>query len=488
MTKRIKEYFFPFLVALSAFSLAGAAAFFSVTGLSKLFGGAQGAVIIMASSLEFSKLVTASFLHKYWKTIDWKLKTYLTIGTITIMFITSAGIYGFLSSAYSETSNKLDNIDGQIALVEQKKKIVQDDITRLETNQKLKQDRVQSLITLRTQQEARVDSLYNRGKANIAKRVEEQINQSNSEITRVTTETDGLGQKIQVKNDEMAKFDTEILELKNNDIAGEVGPLKYIAKLTGSSMDSVVNFFILLLIFVFDPMAVCLVIATNITMERVGLKTLADIVPKKKEEEEITEEEEGEDLVVEDKKEEEAEEEVEDDLDSNIEFLMPHQDNVEIKPIEVEVEQQPTIEVEVEKEEKVFEENIEEVVEEKIEYKSNEQGEFVQQDKGESISSDEAIQILNDIKLQGIKTNEKYQVFLDSLYLNGSLKIDDTLPPYSKFIEELNTRGIHHEDQEVLDFLTICNLLKITDMNGSDRRVAKDYSVAQGIFKVLSSK
>jgi hypothetical protein len=472
MTKRIKEYFFPFLVALSAFSLAGAAAFFSVTGLSKLFGGAQGAVIIMASSLEFSKLVTASFLHKYWKTIDWKLKTYLTIGTVTIMFITSAGIYGFLSSAYSETSNKLDNIDGQIALVEQKKKIVQDDITRLETNQKLKQDRIQSLISLRTQQEARVDSLYNRGRANIAKRVEEQINQSNSEITRVTTETDGLGQKIQAKNDDMANFDTEILELKNNDIAGEVGPLKYIAKLTGYSMDSVVNFFILLLIFVFDPMAVCLVIATNITMERAGLKSLADIVPKKKEEEDA---EEVEELVVEDEKEEE----IEDDLDSNIEFLMPHQDSVEIKPIEVEVEQQPIIEVEVDKEE---------VIEEKIEYKSNEQGEFIQQDKGESISSDEAIQILSDIKLQGIQANEKYQVFLDSLYMNGSLNVGDTLPPYSKFIEELNSRGIHHEDQEVLDFLTICNLLKITDMNGSDRRVAKDYSVAQGIFKVLSSK
>lgn len=466
MTKRIKEYFFPFLVALSAFSLAGAAAFFSVTGLSKLFGGAQGAVIIMASSLEFSKLVTASFLHKYWKTIDWKLKTYLTIGTVTIMFITSAGIYGFLSSAYSETSNKLDNIDGQIALVEQKKKIVQDDIARLETNQRIKQDRVQSLISLRTQQEARVDSLYNRGKTNIAKRVEEQINQSNSEITRVTTETDGLGQKIQAKNDEMASFDTEILELKNNDIAGEVGPLKYIAKLTGSSMDSVVNFFILLLIFVFDPMAICLVIATNITMERAGLKSLADIVPKKKEEEVVTEDE--------------KERGLEDDLDSNIEFLMPHQDDVESKPIEVEVEQQPIVEVEVEKEE---------VVEEKIEYKSNEQGEFIQQDKGESISSDEAIQILSDIKLQGIQANEKYQVFLDSLYMNGSLNVGDNLPPYSIFIEELNSRGIQHEDQEVLDFLTICNLLKITDMNGSDRRrVAKDYNLATGIFKVLSSK
>ena len=463
MLGRLKEYFFPFLVALSAFSLAGAAAFFSVTGLSKLFGGAQEAVIIMASSLEFSKLVTASFLHKYWKTIDWKLKTYLTIGTVTIMFITSAGIYGFLSSAYSETSNKLENIDGQIALVEQKKKIIQGDITRLESNQKLKQDRVQSLITLRTQQEARVDSLYNRGRANIAKRVEEQINQSNLEITRVTTETDDLGQKIQDKNDEIAKLDTEILGLKNNDVAGEVGPLKYIAKLTGYSMDSVVNFFILLLIFVFDPMAVCLVIATNITLERVGLKSLADIVPRKKDEEK------------------EAREEV--------------KEEVEEAEVVEEVEVVEKAEV-VEEVEVVEENNAEEVVnevegdlkEQKLEYKSNEEGEFVQQNIGENISSEEAVQILSDIKNQGIESNEKYQVFLDALYVDGQLNLGSALPPYSKFIEELKSKGVEHEEKEVLDFLTICNLLKITDMNGSERRIAKDYNVAKGIFKVLSSK
>ena len=442
MLTRIREYFFPFLVALSAFSLAGAAAFFSVTGLSKLFGGAQEAVIIMASSLEFSKLITASFLHKYWKTIDWKLKTYLTIGTVTIMLITSAGIYGFLSSAYSETSNKLDNIDGQIALVEQKKKIVQEDISRLETNQKLKQDRVQSLITLRSQQETRIDSLYNKGRANIARRIEEQINQSNSEITRVVAETDDLGQKIQDKNDEIAKLDTEILGLKNNDIAGEVGPLKYIAKLTGYSMDSVVNFFILLLIFVFDPMAVCLVIATNITLERVGLKSLADIVPIRKEEEEEEEEKQQ-----------------------------------EYSQIDIKTDENTISEVDIENER-----------EEKVEYKSNDEGEFVQQTPGQSISYEEAVQILNDIKMQGIQASEKYQTFLDALYMNGTLKVGDILPPYSKFVEELKAKEIQYEEKELLDFLTICNLLKITDMNDSERRIAKEYSLAKDIFKVLSSK
>jgi len=427
MFKSLKNYIFPILVAISALALAGAAAFFSVTGLSKLFGGAQGAVIIMASSLEFAKIITASFLHRYWKTIDWKLKTYLTIGTITIMVITSAGIYGFLSSAYAETSNKLQNIDGQISIVEQKKQVITEDIKRLESSQKLKQDRIQSLISLRSQQEARVDSLYNRKRTSVAKRVEDQIDQSNKEIEKTTKEADELSKNIETKSEEVGALGIEILNLKNNDVAAEVGPLKYIASLTGRSMDAVVNFFILLLIFVFDPMAICLIIATNITLEKAGLKSLGDVItlPKKKEEE----------------------------IETPIE---------ESKPIE-----EPK---------------------QKVEYKSNEHGEFVQQAPEETINKEETLQILEAIKSQGIEGNKLYLTFVEALYLNGGLKIGDLLPPFIKFTEELNSRGVVYEEKEVMDFLTICNLLKITDMSGPDRRVAKDYSVAKGIFNILSSK
>ncbi len=436
MFKKAKNYIFPLLVAISALALAVAAAFFSVSGLSKLFGGAKEAVIIMASSLEFSKLVTASFLHRYWKQIDWKLKTYLTIGTVTIMLITSAGIYGFLSSAYSETSNKLNNIDGQITIIEQKKQIISDDILRLEESQKLKQNRIQSLITLRTQQEARVDSLYNKGRVSAAKRVEEQIGQSNLEIVKITIESDSISNKIQLRSEEIGQLGIDVLDLQNNDVAAEIGPLKYMANITGTSMDSVVNFFILLLIFVFDPMAVCLIIATNIALERAGLKSLADIVPTpRKKEDPITEKR----------------------VDDNDE-----------------------------PEDKVVDEVVQD--RKKIEYKSNQDGEFVQQSPEESIDKDEAVKILDQIKSEGIEGNKLYQVFVEALYLNGSLNVGDLLPPYTKFIEELNTRGIIFQEQEVLDFLTICNLLKVTDMSGKDRRVAKEYSLAKGIFSLLSSK
>ena len=98
---------FPFLIGLSALSVSASAAFYSVSGLSKLFAGATLEVIIMAGSLEFAKLVTASLLYQYWDTINKTLRTYLSIATVVLVLITSMGIYGFLSAAYQETYSKL---------------------------------------------------------------------------------------------------------------------------------------------------------------------------------------------------------------------------------------------------------------------------------------------------------------------------------------------------------------------------------------------
>ena len=96
----IKSKTFPYIIAISAGAVAFSAAFFSVFGLSKLFAGAQASVVIMAGSLEFAKLVTASFLYRYWDRIPVFLKNYLLVGTIVLILITSAGIFGYLSNAY----------------------------------------------------------------------------------------------------------------------------------------------------------------------------------------------------------------------------------------------------------------------------------------------------------------------------------------------------------------------------------------------------
>ena len=103
MIKYIKRNLFPSIIALSALSVSVSAAFYSVSGLSKLFAGAAFEVIVMAGSLEVAKLVIASLLYQYWDTINKYLRTYLSIAAVVLVLITSMGIYGFLSAAYQDT-------------------------------------------------------------------------------------------------------------------------------------------------------------------------------------------------------------------------------------------------------------------------------------------------------------------------------------------------------------------------------------------------
>src|SRR5210317_1335186 len=121
MINRIRRNVFPTIIALSALSVSASAAFYSVSGLSKLFAGASFAVIVMAASLEISKLVIASLLYQYRKTLPLGLKAYLTAAAAVLVLITSIGIYGFLSAAYQETATKASNIDSQITLLENQK-------------------------------------------------------------------------------------------------------------------------------------------------------------------------------------------------------------------------------------------------------------------------------------------------------------------------------------------------------------------------------
>ena len=264
---KIKKGMFPFLIAFSALSVSASAAFYSVSGLSKLFAGASLEVIIMAGSLEFAKLVTASLLYQYWDTINKTLRTYLSISTLILVLITSMGIYGFLSAAYQETYSKLSAVENQKGFIQQKIDFYQNDVTRYDTEIKRISSNISTLSNAKASTIQVRDTSVSGGFRQTISTTELRMAQSRINIEE---ENRKLAQsKRIVASDSLQKFQLQVLELDNNtEVAGELGPLQYLSSLTGYSMDKIINVLLLIIIFVFDPLAISLVIASNFAFEK----------------------------------------------------------------------------------------------------------------------------------------------------------------------------------------------------------------------------
>jgi hypothetical protein len=276
----MKQKIFPFLIALSALAVSTSAAFYSITGLSKLFAGASTEVIIMASSLEAAKLVMASLLYQYWDKLGKLLRTYLTIALLVLIGITSAGIYGFLSAAYQETASKASVVDKETQVYKVKKERFEQSKTDYTTEkQRLDNDISQlrgALATGSTTQsvDAKTGQIVTRANNANRKTFEAQLNSAiqNKQI---------VDDKIVAANDSITTLDMKILEIESKaELAGELGPLKYLSKLTGKPMDQIINWFLLVIIFVFDPLAICLVIAANIVFNQLKPTPTPEASPK----------------------------------------------------------------------------------------------------------------------------------------------------------------------------------------------------------------
>jgi len=271
MLKKIQERIFPFLIAISALSVSASAAFYSVSGLSKLFAGAAFAVIIMAASLEVAKLIIASLLYQYRKTLPRGLKIYLTTAAFVLVLITSMGIYGFLSAAYQETANKAGNIDAQIALIETKRDNVRDQLTVYNAEKSTINEAVADLQAglannVIQYKDRETGEIITTTSSSTRRALERQLDQAIERQTELNTKIDGL-------NTQLFDYETEIVEIQtSNDLAGELGPLKYLSGLTGIPMDKIINYLLLTIIFVFDPLAIALVIAANFAFEQIGKK------------------------------------------------------------------------------------------------------------------------------------------------------------------------------------------------------------------------
>ena len=258
----IKKGFFPFLIAFSALSVSASAAFYSVYGLSKLFAGAQFEVIIMAGSLEVAKLVTASLLYQYWDSINKILRTYLTIATVILVIITSMGIYGFLSAAYQDTFNQLTIVENEKKFIQQKVDFYQTDLTRYDKELQQILDNISTLSNAKSRSIQVKDTSVVGGVRNTISTSELRLAQNRINVEEENRKT--VQVKREVVADSLRKYQREVLELENNtEVAGELGPLKYLAGLTGTPMDKIINILLLVIIFVFDPLAISLVVAAN---------------------------------------------------------------------------------------------------------------------------------------------------------------------------------------------------------------------------------
>jgi hypothetical protein len=260
-----------YILIFTALALSITGGLFSILGLSQLFAGASTAVIIMASVLEIGKVITTTALHTYWHKLARGLKIYLTISVGVLMIITSAGIYGFLSNAYQSTANKLEIHEGELGVLEAKKQTFEKTIADNDKIIVTKTKRAEQLNNLRGNQESRLDnSTSNKN----SKNARGDIENSDKQIQTLNSEIDVLNVKNTTLSDSVNVYNVKMIELKSgSDVAGEVGPLKYISELTGAPMANIVNYMILLLIFVFDPLAIALILATNRVFELEGKQT-----------------------------------------------------------------------------------------------------------------------------------------------------------------------------------------------------------------------
>lgn len=244
-----------FLMFFCALALSASAAWYSIIGLTAIFAAAKIPIIIMGATLEISKLVVASWLYRNWKEIPFLMKTYLTGALLVLMFLTSMGIFGFLSKSHADQSMNSGDVLAKIEMLEQK---IQ-----------LEQTKIDSAKTSLSQLDAQVNEMIGRSTSTRA------VNRSIAIRKQQDEERTTLAQSIQESQTKINGFREELIPYKtqNRQLEAEVGPIKYIAALIyGENADEnllekAIRWVILLIVGVFDPLAVVMLIAASWSMK-----------------------------------------------------------------------------------------------------------------------------------------------------------------------------------------------------------------------------
>ena len=255
---------FKHLVIFTSLLIAGCAAYFSVYGIGLLFSGATIAVMIMASSLELGKLVTTSWLFRYWNYANILMRIYMITAVFALMAITSLGVFGFLTAAFQKSSLETELSLNKISTLESQKK---EEISKIESTKKS----IEKLYTLRSSQENRLNGvLTNVLIARNPIQLQNIQNQINDQITDLNKQLENENDKIKTYSAKSTSVDDAIFKLKvDNSQKKDIITFKFVADQFDTTIQNVVKWFIVVLITVFDPLAVVLLLAYNISTNKV---------------------------------------------------------------------------------------------------------------------------------------------------------------------------------------------------------------------------
>jgi hypothetical protein len=280
---------FKILLGLSALFLAGCGAFFSVKGIGLLFSGSFWSAVVMGSCLEFGKLMATSFIYRYWQKINNLMKMYLISAVVILMGITSLGIFGFLSQAFYSTKSNTDAIESQVSLLQGKKGSLKDQIL-------LNSDRVKTLIDTRKNQENNLTKTLDQSTTTTVTKSgglfssdiqEKVIDKKSVELKSKTLDTmqsnisnlESNIYKINLNNEDLNKqinnIDDQIINLNKQIASSDIGTYKFIAQAFNLKTETIVKYFILVIVSVFDPFAVCLLLAYNVLSTKKDSNTLS---------------------------------------------------------------------------------------------------------------------------------------------------------------------------------------------------------------------
>jgi len=259
----MKEKFLPWFILFCALGLSITAAYYSVIGLSILFASVAIPVMVMGSFLEISKIAIATYLHDQWSKTYLGLKIYLTVALVVLSFITSLGIYGLLTTGFQENISKMEIGGKRIANIEIKKQRFEDIKQELTLEKQTLDKDISSLRnalsnnTTTQTVDQKTGQLITRANNGNRQAFENQLNTATENKNKIST-------KIESLNDSITALDIQILDMQSDaEASNELGAVQYVSEITGAPLKKVANIFILLIIFVFDPLAIVLVISTN---------------------------------------------------------------------------------------------------------------------------------------------------------------------------------------------------------------------------------